>query len=221
MNGFLFRTTLFSLLISLAGYSAAKEPVNLATVKHQVIQYHDSGEYDQDVKTVMAQALSYLKTRVNQPYPAGKKPAIILDIDETSLSNYPDMAKLDFGGSINDIRQMEDKGTDPVIQPTLELYQFAKAHHVAVFFITGRHEEEREATKVNLQKVGYNEWEELILRDGPYKTVPAAVYKTAKRKEITAKGYDIILNIGDQNSDLAGGYADKTFKLPNPYYFIP
>jgi len=28
----------------------------------------------------------------------------------------------------------------------------------------------------------------------------------------------IIANIGDQESDLAGGFAEKTFKLPNPFY---
>jgi len=31
----------------------------------------------------------------------------------------------------------------------------------------------------------------------------------------------IVLNIGDQQSDLVGGHADKAFKLPNPYYLIP
>ena len=36
--------------------------------------------------------------------------------------------------------------------------------------------------------------------------------------KITADGYTIIANLGDQESDLAGGYAEKTFKLPNPFY---
>jgi len=27
--------------------------------------------------------------------------------------------------------------------------------------------------------------------------------------------------MGDQESDLRGGYAEKTFKLPNPVYFLP
>jgi acid phosphatase len=28
------------------------------------------------------------------------------------------------------------------------------------------------------------------------------------------------VNIGDQESDLDGGHADRDFKLPNPFYFI-
>ena len=30
-----------------------------------------------------------------------------------------------------------------------------------------------------------------------------------------------MLNVGDQFSDLQGGYADKALKLPNPTYYLP
>ena len=30
----------------------------------------------------------------------------------------------------------------------------------------------------------------------------------------------ILVNIGDQQSDLAGGHARRAFKLPSPFYFI-
>jgi hypothetical protein len=46
-------------------------------------------------------------------------------------------------------------------------------------------------------------------------------YKSATRKHIESLGYDIVANFGDQYSDLKGGYADRTFKLPNPNYFLP
>jgi len=32
------------------------------------------------------------------------------------------------------------------------------------------------------------------------------------------EGYVIVANVGDQNSDLVGGYCRKFFKLPNPFY---
>ena len=35
------------------------------------------------------------------------------------------------------------------------------------------------------------------------------------------QGYKIIENIGDQYSDLTGGYSAATYKLPNPFYYIP
>jgi acid phosphatase len=39
--------------------------------------------------------------------------------------------------------------------------------------------------------------------------------------DIETKGFTIIANIGDQESNLAGGLAERKFKVPNPVYFIP
>ena len=46
-------------------------------------------------------------------------------------------------------------------------------------------------------------------------------YKSGVRAHIESLGYDIVGNFGDQFSDLEGGFADKTFKMPNPNYFLP
>ena len=48
-------------------------------------------------------------------------------------------------------------------------------------------------------------------------------YKSSTRKHIETLngGQDIVLNMGDQFSDLKGGFADRTLKLPNPMYFLP
>lgn len=42
-----------------------------------------------------------------------------------------------------------------------------------------------------------------------------ADYKTAQRAGIESRGYDIIANIGNSATDLSGGHADRTFKLPD------
>jgi predicted secreted acid phosphatase len=46
-------------------------------------------------------------------------------------------------------------------------------------------------------------------------------YKSGTRAYIESLGYDIVGNFGDQYSDLLGGFADKTFKMPNPNYYLP
>ncbi len=60
---------------------------------------------------------------------------------------------------------------------------------------------------------------------GPYiaqlKSCPTIQYKSGTRAYIESQGYDIVADFGDQYSDLLGGYADKTFKLPNPNYYLP
>ena len=50
----------------------------------------------------------------------------------------------------------------------------------------------------------------------------ATVYKSEKRKEMEEEGYRILGNSGDQWSDLLGSpMSVRSFKLPNPMYYIP
>ena len=46
-------------------------------------------------------------------------------------------------------------------------------------------------------------------------------YKSATRGYIESLGYEIVANFGDQFSDFTGGFEDRTFKMPNPNYFLP
>jgi predicted secreted acid phosphatase len=50
---------------------------------------------------------------------------------------------------------------------------------------------------------------------------PTIQYKSGTRAYIESQGYDIVADLGDQFSDLEGGFADKTFKMPNPNYYLP
>jgi hypothetical protein len=47
---------------------------------------------------------------------------------------------------------------------------------------------------------------------------PTIQYKSGTRAYIESQGYDIVANLGDQFSDLENGFADKTFKMPDPNY---
>ena len=46
-------------------------------------------------------------------------------------------------------------------------------------------------------------------------------FKSGARAKIEKAGYAIIVTVGDQQSDLDGGFAECGFKLPDPFYFIP
>jgi len=52
-------------------------------------------------------------------------------------------------------------------------------------------------------------------------TCTTTQYKSLTRQHIESLGYDIVANFGDQYSDLNGGFADRTYKIPNPMYFLP
>ena len=210
----------------------------MSMLKEQIKLYHASGAYINDIKDISTQAQNYVKARVkkNLELKNPEKLAIILDIDETTLSNYENLKKLDFGGTPIMQRNAELKANDSAIKPAYELYRYAINNDVKVFFITGRDEGERESTRRNLVNAGYtsvknakdvcetapvSEECNLYFREGKYLKPSAIIYKTAMRKRIAEAGYMIIANVGDQYSDLAGGYSELTYKYPNFMYYIP
>ena len=52
-----------------------------------------------------------------------------------------------------------------------------------------------------------------LLHDDPLQVRHPRLYRVARLR--------IVADFGDQFSDLIGGFADQTFKLPNPNYFLP
>jgi hypothetical protein len=179
-----------------------------------LVKYHDSGEYESDLTSVDQAAQSYLDAHVATGH---GKPAIVLDIDETSLSNYTGMLASGFTAA-GTVAQAAS-GTGTAIAPTLALYHDAIAHHVAVFFVTGRPSEIQAPTEANLQSAGYDEgWNALDFKPAEADTEQ---FKSSTREAIKKAGYRILVNVGDQQSDLDGGFAQRAFKLPNPFYYIP
>src|SRR5207245_2505405 len=63
------------------------QPRNLEGLKSQLLYYECSGGYLRDVKKQIDKAISYVTKHARD----GAKLAIVLDIDETSLSNWEEM----------------------------------------------------------------------------------------------------------------------------------
>jgi hypothetical protein len=236
--------TLFAVLVLLPALPAAsaecpskpyreiadtQSPPNLGLLKLRLINYKCFGAYDRDVARVLASARQYVERRA----PRVTKPAIVLDVDETALSNWRQMLANDFGYIVEGpcdmqpnfacgVRAWELSAQAEVIKPTLSLFKAARRKGVAIFFITGRTDgaEARAALEANLRAAGYEGWSELIMRPPGTRTVSAAAFKAAERAKIEKRGYRIIANVGDQRSDLTGGHAERRFRVPNPFYFI-
>ena len=102
----------------------------------------------------------------------------------------------------------------PATPPVLALAKYAAAHGAKIFFVTGRPDIIDLFTRNNLTSVGCQV-------DGLYSRNPIQLFeslqtfKTGARQQITANGYTIVANIGNSQSDLDGGYAQATFKLPD------
>ena len=147
----------------------------------------------------------------------------MLDIDETVLSAYCEEKREDYGF----IPEMWTAwATSPAgavpIPGTLRLFRHAQAAGLAIFFLTGRSHDLAPATKRNLAAPGFTGYTRLITRSDAQRTTPTTEYKASERAKIVAEGYTLLLNMGDQWSDLNGdSRAEINVKLPNPFYYLP
>ncbi|MFJ8213036.1 HAD family acid phosphatase [Streptomyces sp. NPDC096033] len=158
----------------------------------------DYATWQRDVAAVIDAARPAIEQRIAAS-PAGEKPAIVLDIDNSSLET--------------DFHWFWTFPT-PAIEKVRALTQYANQRGVAIFFVTARPGIVYSLTERNLKAVGYPVTG-LYVRDLPALFGEVSAYKTAKRAEIEARGYTIIANIGNNESDLAGGHAERTVKLPD------
>lgn len=147
-----------------------------------------------DVAAVAGTAERYLDARLPA---AGVRAAVVLDIDNTALAE----------------AYSSDRIFYPATAPILEVAQQAKADGAAIFFVTARPEIIYLWTQHNLGEVGYPV-------DGLYARATFdfssnETMKTNARIAIERRGYTIVANLGNNTSDLNGGHAERTFKLPD------
>ncbi|WP_037681134.1 HAD family acid phosphatase [Streptomyces griseus] len=171
-------------------------PSTVATATATAAEDVDYATWQKDCQAVMGQALPYLKQRIASTKP-GEKQAIVLDIDNTTLES-------DFGFSY----------PAPANKPVLDVAKYAQDHGVSLFFVTARPGIISGVTDYNLKYVGYKV-SGLYVRGFLDLFKDVAAYKTAQRVDIENKGFTIIANIGNSATDLSGGHAEKTFKLPD------
>ncbi len=201
--------------------------------------------YAKEARGVAADGKRWISTR---HHTRGTK-AILLDVDDTALAtwNYELASNWAYNPTTNGQFVTEQKF--PAVPGMVDLVKTAEREGYAVFFLTGRGAAQEQATLGNLTAdgvgvdAGYPKPTTLRGGEDGLFTKPAVAdypaylkkacatdpngscttihYKSATRAHIESLGYDIVANFGDQFSDLKGGYADRTFKLPNPNYYLP
>ncbi|GAA2741084.1 HAD family acid phosphatase [Kitasatospora cinereorecta] len=147
-----------------------------------------------DVAAAIAPARAYVEQRTAEP--TDGTPAIVFDIDNTTLATHFHPL------------------TMPGISPVLELAQYAHERGVAIIFVTARVDFIEPVTRYSLDKAGYTV-DELHGRGlcDLFKSVQQ--YKTDERIAVENEGYTIIASVGNNWTDLDGGHAERTFKLPD------
>ena len=175
------------------------------------------------------QTRSYLDRRSTHPGSFDGKPAIIFDIDDTTLTTYDYEIYSNFVYNPTTNGKFVDNAVFPATRGMVHLTNWARSHGYTVFFLTGRPETQRPGTLTNLDNAGYRPFSpRVFLKDQTLRWLSSCTpsctseqYKTLTRQHLEHKGFDIVANLGDQFSDLRGGFADRTVKIPNPMYFLP
>lgn len=209
-------------------------------------QFGADSNYAREASGVAADGQRYLSHYRSSSH---KTKAIVLDVDDTTLAtwNYEVFSNWAYNPVTN--ADYVNNQRFPAVPGMVAMARAAEREGYAIFFLTGRPTSQEPATLGNLTAdnigvdAGYPK--PTTLRDGEdglftkpdvtaypdyLKTACAADpdgkcttihYKSATRAHIESLGYDIAGNFGDQYSDLKGGAADRTFKLPNPNYYLP
>ncbi|MCT9623237.1 HAD family acid phosphatase [Curtobacterium sp. C2H10] len=221
---------------------------NIDSVKKTIATYYgDPGTglanrtdspYIREMRSIVDRQSAQLQRIHDAAVRRGEKPAIVLDADDTTLWTY-DMEVADMHFVFDPARQDEWVQDErfPATPSMVGFVNRAQSLGFTVFGLTGRNDDQKAATVQNLSKVGYTaftqdrfftKWTGVGASQQPsYITCATAKCTTVEYKALTRKhieqdlGYDIALNVGDQWSDLQGGYADRSVKLPNPTYYLP
>ncbi|KAJ0099783.1 hypothetical protein Patl1_20716 [Pistacia atlantica] len=170
-------------------------------------------------KTIPRECLEYVKD-----YMMGRSYKMDLERASNEAKVYANTVQL-IGSEIFDPVEFDkwvEKAMALAIEPSFKLYEEVLKLGFKIFLLTGRSENKRAATIDNLINAGFQNWDKLILRGPEDHGKLATIYKSEKRNEMVNNGFRILGNSGDQWSDLLGASMSiRSFKLPNPMYYIP
>ena len=109
--------------------AAAERIPNLDLLKKEIKEYHECtckcGCYARDIDVQADRAIAFLRRRAAHPN-SREKLAMVFDIDETSLSNYPEMLKADFAYDSKVFDAWVESAQGPAIAGSLRLYKEAQ-----------------------------------------------------------------------------------------------
>ncbi|WP_158893918.1 HAD family acid phosphatase [Amycolatopsis anabasis] len=144
-------------------------------------------QWQADVERALDGATRYLDEHAHDP----GKPAIVLDIDNTSLETEYNPGKAN--------------------KPVLAVEKHAKDLGMRIIIVSARKVGGERESLAQLRRAGYAPDEICLRKSGEHKEDG----KLRCRKQYAADGFTITANIGNRDTDFYGGYFDRAFRLPD------
>lgn len=213
-----FYLSVFFLLlpVSFLQFNCSPALMNLDDSKQAIQDYYEKGDYEKELTEQINDAINDL-----EGIKPAEKSAVIFDIDETSLSSYEHIKSVGFGYVPQMWSDWMLSAKQKAIPQTKKLYDKVIQKGFRVIFLTGRNEKYYESSYKNLIAEGYTKFDTLITRKQGEHHTTAVEFKGKVRAELVKNGYNIVMNVGDQYSDLLGGNSGIEVKLPDYLYFVP
>ena len=177
------------------------------------------------------------------------QPAVVFDADDTTLWTYDledGVLKFVFDPAVQ--ATWVTGHLFPAVPGMPALVKAAASAGCTVFGLTGRGASQQADTIANLTEKGYVDaanqplftadhyfTKGAVVVNAGNATIPTEPWvdcgtdgacstieiKSGTRGHIEDLGFEIVGNFGDQFSDLIGGFADHTYKMPNATYYLP
>lgn len=159
------------------------------------------------IKALQIQAYNVARRRLDAAlavHEGPRRPAVILDLDETVLDNAAyGAAGVDYGFHFPaHWAQWVAAAKAPLIPGARAFLDHADARDVAIFYVSNRKRTQAQATIENMQRLGLPQARLDHLRlQGPDKTT---------RRHRIARDHDILLLVGDTLHDFSAAFADDS-----------
>ncbi len=178
--------------------------LEISKKEHSLYWQKNSAEY----VALSYQAYNLAKFRLDEKLNLefNKRPAIVIDLDETVLNNLPYNEMLIDSSEVftqESWSKWVNKKIATKIPGSLEFINYAKSKNVKIVYLSNRRVENYDPTKENLVNLGYPFDEDtlMLLRD-------ETGDKTARRS--TLNDYEIIMLLGDNLADFSSVFYKKS-----------
>lgn len=210
------RVSVLTSLLFLPGHLSAQTATSPQSVNineyqsYAVLWTQSSAEY----RALALQAFNLARLRLDQDLAQhsrrrAKRPAIIVDADETVLDNSRFQAELilrNVGYTAEAWTAWVNRAEAGAVPGALEFLNYAFRRGARVFYITNRRQTEKAGTVANLKKLGFPDVSEdtVMIRE------QGSTSSKETRRESVRSRYRVVLLVGDNLNDFNDDFAGKS-----------